>query len=201
MKVTLPTAALAAVAPFMAVRDVRYYLNGLRIETDEQTVRCIATDGHALAVCRVIQPDADHPRKAVILPSSLVAQLIKHKNTDVEISVAPVTAEHCRIDAFVQGVLYSETAIEARYPEWQAIFTQLEDKTDGASVMLMPELLDKAIKSAKVFKRSLIELRGQPVERAPMQFRLSNLPDHIDVAGVLMPARLMKGQRPAASVL
>lgn len=200
MKVTLPTAALAAVAPFMAVRDVRYYLNGLRIETDGQTVRCIATDGHGLAVCRVTQPDANHVRAAVILPSSLVAKLIKHKNVDVELSVVRVTSSAQRIDAFVQGTMYSETAIEARYPDWQAVLSQMEDKTDGAAVMLVPELLDKAIKSAKVFKRSRIELRGQPVERAPMQFRLSNLPDHIDVAGVLMPARLVKDQRPAATI-
>lgn len=200
MKVTLPTAALAAVAPFMAARDVRYYLNGLRIEIDEQTVRCIATDGHALAVCRVTQPTASHVRAAVILPSSLVAKLIKHKGVDVELSVVPVTSSTQRVDAFVQGAMYSEPAVEGRYPEWQAVFSQMGDETDGRSVMLMPELLDKAVKSAKVFKRSLIELRGQPVERAPMQFRLSNMPDHIDVAGVLMPARLVTDQRPAATI-
>jgi len=34
----------------MAVQDVRYFLNGLLLELDENTIRCVATDGHRLAL-------------------------------------------------------------------------------------------------------------------------------------------------------
>lgn len=37
----------------MAQQDVRYYLNGLLLETGPNFVRAVATDGHRLAVCEV----------------------------------------------------------------------------------------------------------------------------------------------------
>ncbi|MGP1664347.1 MAG: hypothetical protein ACTS5I_00225 [Rhodanobacter sp.] len=42
---TIPTAILAAVAPFMAKKDVRYYLNGAMVETAAGGLRAVATDG------------------------------------------------------------------------------------------------------------------------------------------------------------
>ena len=35
----------------MAQQDVRYYLNGMLLEIDSQTLRAVATDGHRLALC------------------------------------------------------------------------------------------------------------------------------------------------------
>src|SRR5690606_20813478 len=35
----------------MAQQDVRYYLNGLLFDLREQSLRCVATDGHRLALC------------------------------------------------------------------------------------------------------------------------------------------------------
>ena len=35
----------------MAQQDVRYYLNGLLFDLREQGLRCVATDGHRLALC------------------------------------------------------------------------------------------------------------------------------------------------------
>ena len=37
----------------MAQQDVRYYLNGLLIETGKKHLRAVATDGHRLALCQV----------------------------------------------------------------------------------------------------------------------------------------------------
>ncbi len=35
----------------MAHQDVRYYLNGMLLDLHEQALRCVATDGHRLALC------------------------------------------------------------------------------------------------------------------------------------------------------
>src|SRR5580698_7992530 len=37
----------------MAQQDVRYYLNGLLLETDGKALRAVATDGHRLAICEM----------------------------------------------------------------------------------------------------------------------------------------------------
>ncbi len=41
----------------MAQQDVRYYLNGLLLETDGKTLRAVATDGHRLAICEMTLKD------------------------------------------------------------------------------------------------------------------------------------------------
>ncbi len=35
----------------MAQQDVRYYLNGMLLETADKQLRAVATDGHRLALC------------------------------------------------------------------------------------------------------------------------------------------------------
>jgi DNA polymerase-3 subunit beta len=37
----------------MAQQDVRYYLNGLLLETERKTLRAVATDGHRLALSEI----------------------------------------------------------------------------------------------------------------------------------------------------
>ena len=54
-RVTLPEATLKELidrtAFAMAHQDVRYYLNGTLLDLREQALRCVATDGHRLALC------------------------------------------------------------------------------------------------------------------------------------------------------
>src|SRR3546814_1404567 len=53
-KVSLPEEVLRDLmertAFAMANQDVRYYLNGMLLELQEHTLRCVATDGHRLAM-------------------------------------------------------------------------------------------------------------------------------------------------------
>lgn len=60
----------AAVSLFRAIEDVRYYLNGLFLETGSSGARLVATDGHQLAVAKI---DGSYPESAIILPNSLFA--------------------------------------------------------------------------------------------------------------------------------
>ena len=54
-QVSVPEAALKELlertAFAMAQQDVRYYLNGLLFDLRDDTLRCVATDGHRLALC------------------------------------------------------------------------------------------------------------------------------------------------------
>ena len=44
----------------MANQDARYFLNGMKFETEGNLLRTVATDGHRLAVC-TIELDQDLP--------------------------------------------------------------------------------------------------------------------------------------------
>jgi DNA polymerase III sliding clamp (beta) subunit (PCNA family) len=52
----------------MAQQDVRTYLNGLLLDLRETSLRCVATDGHRLALCEAELPAGAQTRKQIILP-------------------------------------------------------------------------------------------------------------------------------------
>jgi DNA polymerase-3 subunit beta len=59
----------------MAQQDVRYYLNGLLLETDGKTLRAVATDGHRLALCEAELESKAKTNQQVILPRKGVLEL------------------------------------------------------------------------------------------------------------------------------
>src|SRR6185437_9367235 len=52
----------------MAQQDVRYYLNGLLLETDGKCLRAVATDGHRLALCETVLDERAKTNQQVIVP-------------------------------------------------------------------------------------------------------------------------------------
>lgn len=79
MQVTLSTASLKAALLMAAVRDVRYYLNGVHVRSDaEGFVWIEATDGHALYQDRATELHAG-PRFAVTIPSDIVKMATGNK--------------------------------------------------------------------------------------------------------------------------
>ncbi|MEJ2140657.1 MAG: DNA polymerase III subunit beta, partial [Gammaproteobacteria bacterium] len=52
----------------MAQQDVRYYLNGMLLETGGQHIRSVATDGHRLALCQAEIEGAKLDEQQVIVP-------------------------------------------------------------------------------------------------------------------------------------
>ncbi len=68
---TLPQARLRhlieSTAFSMANQDVRYFLNGMLLETDGTTLRSVATDGHRMAVGTTTL-DAEMAGQQVIVP-------------------------------------------------------------------------------------------------------------------------------------
>lgn len=53
----LPVAAVKAALLFAGDQDIRGYLNGICVEHSPRGIRLIATDGHRLIVCNVIEGD------------------------------------------------------------------------------------------------------------------------------------------------
>ena len=70
MNITISTDIFAAVSLFRGIEDVRYYLNGLYLETGANGARLVGCDGHQLAVVKL---DGEYQEASIILPNSLVA--------------------------------------------------------------------------------------------------------------------------------
>lgn len=59
----------------MAQQDVRYYLNGLLFDLRDTKLRCVATDGHRLALCETELEQAKDLKRQIILPRKGVMEL------------------------------------------------------------------------------------------------------------------------------
>lgn len=69
MNITISTDIFAAALLFRGINDIRYYLNGLYLETGANGARLVGCDGHQLAVARL---EGCYPESSIILPGCLI---------------------------------------------------------------------------------------------------------------------------------
>jgi DNA polymerase III subunit beta len=99
----------------MAQQDVRYYLNGLLLETDGKVLRAVATDGHRLALCEMELPGKAKSTHQVIIPRKGVLELQRILATDGNIELA-VGTNHVR--AQIGDIRFTSKLIDGRFPEY-----------------------------------------------------------------------------------
>ncbi len=99
----------------MAQQDVRYYLNGLLLETDGKTLRAVATDGHRLALCEASLEAKAKTNQQVIVPRKGVLELQRILSGDGNIDLA-IGTNHVR--AQVGDIRFTSKLIDGRFPEY-----------------------------------------------------------------------------------
>jgi len=99
----------------MAQQDVRYYLNGLLLETDGKTLRAVATDGHRLALCETELGSKAKTSQQVIVPRKGVLELQRILGTEGNIELA-VGTNHVR--AQISDIRFTSKLIDGRFPEY-----------------------------------------------------------------------------------
>ncbi len=102
----------------MAQQDVRYYLNGLLLETGGKTLRAVATDGHRLALCEVETDGGKLPDQQVIVPRKGVLELQRLMSGEGELSIA-LGSNHVRIE--LDGIRFTSKLIDGRFPEYDRV--------------------------------------------------------------------------------
>lgn len=105
----------------MAQQDVRYYLNGLLLETGGKSLRTVATDGHRLALCEVQLDKGKLPEQQVIIPRKGVLELqrLMGGEGDLEIELG---SNHVRIQ--LDGIRFTSKLIDGRFPEYERVIPQ-----------------------------------------------------------------------------
>ena len=189
----IPLTVLAAVAPFMAKKDVRFYLNGARIESERGYIRAIAIDGHALAVC---DAPGTETVAACLLPREAVEWALKQKGDAFTLEwegfAGTLTTE--------SGMSMPVTLIDGRFPDYQAVIPMLnEDRTELAG--FNPEILGLVAKASAGLRKAgaagkycSVTLHGNGENNA-IGFELNGLNHGIKMIGVAMPLRDMQAPR------
>ncbi len=105
----------------MAQQDVRYYLNGMLLETGGKFLRAVATDGHRLALSQAELDGSDLSEQQVIVPRKGVLELQRlmsgEGNLDIQLG-----ANHVRIQ--LDGIRFTSKLIDGRFPEYERVIPQ-----------------------------------------------------------------------------
>lgn len=140
----------------MANQDVRYYLNGLLLETQGQTVKAIATDGHRLALSHR-NIDEALPEKQVIVPRKGVVEmsrLLDAENDDITIAIGDNA-----IRAMTASIVFTSKLVDGRFPDYRRVLPKGGDKVVVASRNLLKQALNRvSILSNEKFRGVRIQL-------------------------------------------
>jgi len=168
-RVVVPEAALKELiertAFAMAQQDVRYYLNGLLFDLRDSILRCVATDGHRLALCETALENDNGAKRQIIVPRKGVTELqrlLEGGEREVELEVG---RSHVRMKR--DDVTFTSKLIDGRFPDYEAVIPIGADR----EVKVERETLRASLQRAAILSNE--KYRGVRVEVTPGQLKIS----------------------------
>jgi DNA polymerase-3 subunit beta len=148
----------------MANQDVRYYLNGMLLDLQEHTLRCVATDGHRLALKETQLQTTVTTRRQVIIPRKGVNELVGLLETGDGLVELEFGRNHLRVHR--GDVTFTTKLIDGRFPDYEAVIPLGADK----SATLDREVLRGALQRAAILSNE--KYRGVRLELSPGKLRI-----------------------------
>ena len=168
-RVVVPEAALKELiertAFAMAQQDVRYYLTGLLFDLRDSILRCVATDGHRLALCETALENDNGAKRQIIVPRKGVTELqrlLEGGEREVELEVG---RSHVRMKR--DDVTFTSKLIDGRFPDYEAVIPIGADR----EVKVERETLRASLQRAAILSNE--KYRGVRVEVTPGQLKIS----------------------------
>ncbi|MCV2886545.1 DNA polymerase III subunit beta [Aestuariibacter sp. AA17] len=147
----------------MAQQDVRYYLNGMSLETEEHLIRSVATDGHRLALCKMEYSSASLPTRQVIIPRKGVMEISRLIEANDKLVKIQIGANHIRI--FSNDFIFTSKLVDGRFPDYRRVLPKDGDKLVEASKDVLKSAFSRAsILSNEKFKGVRLNLVGQDLK-------------------------------------
>lgn len=168
-RVTVPEATLKELIErtsfAMAQQDVRYYLNGLLFDLRDGTLRCVATDGHRLALCEAEYGGGVQAKRQIIVPRKGVTELqrlLEGGDREVELEMG---RGHLRVKR--DDVTFTSKLIDGRFPDYEAVVPIGADQ----QVTIDREVLRASLQRAAILSNE--KYRGVRIEVSPGQLKIS----------------------------
>ena len=125
----------------MAQQDIRYYLNGLLLVKEENSLKAVATDGHRLGFS-FLALEENQEKKEIILPRKAVLELTKQLKENED----PVTIEILKNQirfTFANVVLVSKL-VEGKFPDYNRVIPSGYEKHIEINRILFLQTLQRA---------------------------------------------------------
>lgn len=108
----------------MANQDARYFLNGMKFETEGNLLRTVATDGHRLAVCTMAL-EQSLPNHSVIMPRKGVLELNRLLHDYQESVRIQIGMNNIRIQ--LGNTMFTSKLIDGRFPDYRRVLPRNAD--------------------------------------------------------------------------
>jgi DNA polymerase-3 subunit beta len=141
----------------MAQQDVRYYLNGMLLETDGKMLRTVATDGHRLALCEMALPTKGKGQQ-IIIPRKGVLELHRLLGNEGTVTLT-IGTNHIR--AQIADIRFTSKLIDGRFPEYSRVIPANPPRTVLADRDVLRGALQRtAILSNEKYRGIRLALKG-----------------------------------------
>lgn len=171
-QVNVPEAALKELiertAFAMAQQDVRYYLNGLLLDLREDTLRCVATDGHRLALCEAPldgEGQGGKQKRQIIVPRKGITELQRLLEGGDRVLELELARSHIRVKR--DDVTFTSKLIDGKFPDYEAVIPIGADR----EVKIDREVLRAALQRTAILSNE--KYRGVRIEVSPNQLKIS----------------------------
>jgi len=135
----------------MANQDVRYYLNGMSIECENNEIRSVATDGHRLAICKISKDNLTLPARQVIVPRKGILEIIRLLDPVEDEVKIYLGSNHIKI--IDTDFSFTSKLVDGRFPDYRRVLPRNGDKVLVTSREHLRQVLSRAsILSNEKFK-------------------------------------------------
>lgn len=148
----------------MANQDVRYYLNGLLLDLRDKELRCVATDGHRMAMSETDLDGAVKAKRQLIVPRKGVTELLGLLESAEESVAIEFSANHIRVRR--GDVTFTSKLIDGSFPDYEAVIPLGADKL----VRIDRETIRNALQRAAILSNE--KYRGVRLEVSPNCLRV-----------------------------
>lgn len=125
----------------MANQDARYFLNGMKFETEDNLLRTVATDGHRLAVC-TIPLEQTLQEHSVILPRKGVLELKKLLNNSGDPAHLKIGTNNLSVS--LEDINFTSKLIDGRYPDYRRVLPRNADNIMEADASTLKNAFTRA---------------------------------------------------------
>lgn len=143
----------------MGQQDVRHYLNGSFLDISQNSIKCVAADGHRLALTSVQDDSIGNVEARVILPRKSVLELIRLFGNDNDADATIYIGDN-RIRVATADFIFTSKLINAQYPDYSRLIPRGTTIAVGEREAIKQALTRASILSNEKFRGVRFQLEA-----------------------------------------
>jgi DNA polymerase-3 subunit beta len=149
----------------MGQQDVRHYLNGTFLDITGQTIKCVAADGHRLALTSLFDEQIGDASARIILPRKSVLELMRLLAADGD-SVVTIQVGENRARFVTPDCIFTTKLINAQYPDYNRLIPK-----GTTNALADREAMKQALTRASILSNE--KFRGVRFQLEPDKLRIT----------------------------